>query len=75
MQETLNIFGKNQEEIGSLDKNLVLRTLGQIYIRYGKKYLELIDNQGNFNCVTKKDFEIFKESIQKQLDDIKSKIS
>ena len=47
MEENLNIFGKNQEEIGSLDKNLVLRTKGRVYIRYGRKYIELLDDKGN----------------------------
>lgn len=47
--ENLNIFGKNQEEIGSLDKNLVLRTKGRVYIRFGRKYIELIDDKGNIN--------------------------
>ena len=46
--ENVNIFGE-QGEIGSLDKNLVLRTRGQIYIRFGKKYVELLDNNGNLN--------------------------
>lgn len=49
MEENLNIFGKNQGEIGSLDKNLVLRTKGRVYIRYGKKYIELLDDKGNLN--------------------------
>lgn len=49
MEENLNIFGKNQGEIGSLDKNLVLRTKGRVYIRYGKKYIELLDDKGNIN--------------------------
>lgn len=49
MQETLNIFGKNQTEIGSLESNLVLRTKGRVYIRYGKKYIELLDDKGNLN--------------------------
>ena len=48
--ENLNIFGKNQEEIGSLDKNLVLRTQGRVYIRFGRKYIELIDDKGNINA-------------------------
>jgi hypothetical protein len=26
---------------------LVLRTKGQVYIRYGKKYIELLDTNGN----------------------------
>ena len=49
MEENLNIFGKNQGEIGSLDKNLVLRTKGRVYIRYGRKYIDLLDSQGNLN--------------------------
>lgn len=49
MEENLNIFGKNQGEIGFLDKNLVLRTKGRVYIRYGKKYIELLDDKGNIN--------------------------
>lgn len=49
MEENLNIFGKNQGEIGSLDKNLVLRTKGRVYIRYGRKYIELLDDEGNIN--------------------------
>ena len=49
MEENVNIFGKNQGEIGSLDKNLVLRTRGKIYIRYGKKYIDLLDDKGNLN--------------------------
>ena len=49
MSENLNIFGKNQEEIGSLDKNLVLRTKGRVYIRYGRKYIDVLDSKGNLN--------------------------
>lgn len=49
MSETINIFGKSQIEMGSLEQNLVLRTKGQIYIRYGKKYIELLDKKGNLN--------------------------
>lgn len=47
MEETVKIFGQAQKEIGSLDTNLVLRTKGQVYIRYGKKYIELLDTNGN----------------------------
>lgn len=47
--ENVNIFGETQGEIGSLDKNLVLRTRGQVYIRFGKKYIELLDSNGNLN--------------------------
>lgn len=47
--EDVKIFGENQGEIGSLDKNLVLRTKGQVYIRFGRKYIELLDSNGNLN--------------------------
>lgn len=56
MEETLNIFGKNQGEIGSLEKNLVLRTKGQVYIRFGKKYIEVLDKNGNLNVKIPKIF-------------------
>lgn len=45
----INVFGKNHEEIGSLDKNLVLQTKGKVKIRYGRKYIDLLDNNGNIN--------------------------
>ena len=47
--EDVKIFGETQGELGSLDKNLVLRTKGQVYIRFGRKYIELLDNNGNLN--------------------------
>ena len=47
--ENVNIFGETQGEIGSLEKNLVLRTKGQVYIRFGRKYIELLDSNGNLN--------------------------
>ncbi len=56
MSEFLNVFGKNQEEIGSLDKNLVLRTKGRVYIRYGRKYIDVLDNNGNLNVKVPKYF-------------------
>lgn len=66
MEENLNIFGKNQGEIGSLDKNLVLRTKGQVYIRFGRKYIELLDNKGNLNVkIPKFIFKVNSESEMK----------
>lgn len=56
MTENLNIFGQNQGEIGSLNKNLVLRTQGQVYIRFGQKYIELLDRNGNLNVKIPKIF-------------------
>lgn len=40
----MNNFGK---EIGSISENLVLATSGKIKIRYGNKYIDLLDNKGN----------------------------
>ena len=40
---------KNCEELGSLDKNLILKTKGQVYIRYGQKHIEILDRNGNLN--------------------------
>lgn len=45
----INVFNNNYEEIGSLNKNLVLQTQGRVKIRYGKKFIDLLDNNGNIN--------------------------
>ena len=46
----LNIFGSNYEEIGHLDRNLVLNTLGKVKIRYNRKFIDLLDENGNINA-------------------------
>lgn len=43
------LFGKNYEEIGSLDKNLVLQTAGKIKIHYGRRYFDLLNSKGELN--------------------------
>ena len=68
MSENLNIFGKNQEEFGSLDKNLVLRTKGKVYIRFGKKYIELLDDKGNLNVKIPKIISKIKSSEEMKSD-------
>lgn len=45
----INVFNSNYEEIGSLNKNLVLQTLGKVKIRFGKKFVDILDDKGNLN--------------------------
>ena len=40
------LFGK---EIGSLSENLVLNTAGKVKIRYGSKYIDLLNEKGELN--------------------------
>ena len=45
----LNMFGGNMHEVGSLSENLVLNTAGKVKIRFGSKFIDLLDNKGNIN--------------------------
>jgi len=45
----MNMFGSNQHEIGSLNENLVLNTAGKVKIRFGKKFIDLLDSNGELN--------------------------
>lgn len=58
----MNIFGSNYEEVGNLSSNLVLQTAGKVKIRFGQKFIDLIDEKGNINA-----------SIPKILNEVKSK--
>lgn len=39
----------NYQELGSTEQNLVLNTKGKIKIRYGNKFIDLLDNDGYIN--------------------------
>lgn len=41
-----NMFGN---EIGSLSENLVLNTAGKVKIRFGQKYVDLLNDKGQLN--------------------------
>lgn len=58
----MNIFGSTYEEVGNLSANLVLQTAGKIKIRFGKKFIDLLDEKGNINV-----------KIPKILNEVKSK--
>lgn len=62
----MNIFNSTYEKVGSLEKDLVLQTRGKVKIRYGKKFIDLLDNNGNLNV------RIPKLKSLDSLDDIKT---
>jgi hypothetical protein len=43
------MFGSSQQEFGSLDENLILNTAGKVKIRYGKKFVDLLNDKGELN--------------------------
>ena len=43
------MFGGSQQELGSLDENLILNTAGKVKIRYGKKFVDLLNDKGELN--------------------------
>lgn len=46
-----NMFGN---EIGSLSENLVLNTAGKVKIRFGQKYIDLLNDKGQLNVTVPK---------------------
>jgi len=43
-EDTLTMFGKTYNTVGSADGNLLLQTRGDIKIRWGNKFIDLIKN-------------------------------
>ena len=41
------MFGS--QEVGSLSENLILNTVGKVKIRYGQKYIDLLNEKGELN--------------------------
>ena len=68
----MNIFGSDHQEVGSLDQNLILNTAGKIKVRFGSKFIDLINENGELNFPN----EILKKikSLEEEIKTLKERI-
>ena len=68
----MNIFGSEHQEVGSLDQNLILNTAGKIKVRFGSKFIDLINENGELNFPN----EILKKikSLEEEIKTLKERI-
>lgn len=45
----IKILGSPHEELGDIKQNLILKTAGKIRVQIGKKFIDLLDSNGNLN--------------------------
>lgn len=65
------MFGGSYSELGSINENLILNTAGKIKIRYGQKFIDLLNENGELNIPN----EILKKinSLEKEIKLLKEK--